>query len=228
ILQATGGQPFLTACVFDEVRKEELQQVDEVSPLINRLTEKAKDGHWLKAHFENPKNIIMEQPSRAYPVLDQYLKVLEKPVATGTMRDDIRAALLSSGLVKETNKSIVVKSPIYRDYFDQKWIDDLKQRIGNSAFAGDRIVVQDTEKKDRICIINTGGMISMELQPDGKLDQPHDVNLFFRRFPELHTIAEIDSVTIMGKDSSDVNPGDWKRIAEAIYQRRSDGYNGFV
>jgi L-asparaginase/Glu-tRNA(Gln) amidotransferase subunit D len=32
----------------------------------------------------------------------------------------------------------------------------------------------------------------------------------------------------MNKDSTNMNPGDWEDIAEAVYRRRNAGYRGFV
>jgi len=77
-------------------------------------------------------------------------------------------------------------------------------------------------------VINTGGMISMELKPDGRIDAPIDLRGFFNDFPEIQDIAKIDTLALMCKDSSNMAPADWTAIAEAIYQRRNRGFRGFV
>ena len=141
------------------------------------------------------------------------------------LRGEVRSALVSTGLVRERNRGFVLKSPIYRAFFDAAWISDLKRSIGSEfpAPMALRLVRPPSEKK-RVCIINTGGMISMELQPDGKIGAPHDLTAYFRTFPELFTIADFAAVPLMFKDSSNMNPDDWSLIAQAIYQRRDDGF----
>ena len=71
-------------------------------------------------------------------------------------------------------------------------------------------------------------MISMELRSDGKIATPHDLNAFFRRFPELFAIADYEAVPLLFKDSSNMNPDDWSLIADAIYQRRDNSFSGSV
>lgn len=229
ILSATGGQPYLTAYLFEEARKAGVIDSSGVAPLVEKLIEDARAGKGIAIHFRSPRDVIRERPNLAFRMIEVIEQARKAPVPITTLRGDVRAALVSTGLVRERDRAFVMKSPIYRAFFDAEAIDDLKKSIGSEVSTAvlRRSSVNERNKK-RVCIINTGGMISMELQPDGKIDAPHDLTAYFRTFPELLAIADFAAVPLMFKDSSDMNPDDWARVAEAIYQRRDDGYSGFV
>ncbi len=63
---------------------------------------------------------------------------------------------------------------------------------------------------------------------DEELRPPKDPNDFLRLAPELGEIVDYDFVPLLNKDSTNVVPDDWVTIADAIYTRRDDGYDGFV
>jgi L-asparaginase len=229
ILSVTGGQPFLTTYLFEQAKNNHVIDSSGIPPLVSTLIEDARNGMGIEVHFDSPRDIIKERPNLAFRMIDVIDEARKEPVPIMNLRGDLRAALVSTGLVRERNRSLVIKSPIYREFFDGGWIADLRKSIGSevSTAAPRRLMAGQVAKK-RVCIINTGGMISMELQPDGKIDAPHDLTAYFRTFPELLEIADFAAVPLMFKDSSDMNPDDWARVAEAIYQRRDDGFSGFV
>ena len=80
----------------------------------------------------------------------------------------------------------------------------------------------------KICLIYTGGTIGMRRIDSGALAPPSNPKDFLRVAPELIELVKFDFVDLMNKDSTNVNPADWKKIAEAIYLRKDDGYNGFL
>ena len=82
--------------------------------------------------------------------------------------------------------------------------------------------------KPRICLIYTGGTIGMEQLPDGTLRPPDDPEDFLRVAPELPKLVDFEFVPLMNKDSTNINPEDWTLMARAIYERRNDGYKGFI
>lgn len=82
-------------------------------------------------------------------------------------------------------------------------------------------------EKPKICLIYTGGTIGMIETTDG-LRPPEDASDFLKIAPELEELVKIDFEEILNKDSSDMNPGDWEKMAKAVYERRNDGYKGFV
>lgn len=81
---------------------------------------------------------------------------------------------------------------------------------------------------EKICLIYTGGTIGMKKDADGTLRPPDNPKDFLRVAPELVDIIEFDFVDLMNKDSTNMNPRDWTKIAKAVNKRRNDGYKGFL
>lgn len=82
--------------------------------------------------------------------------------------------------------------------------------------------------KPRICLIYTGGTIGMVRDENNELRPPDDPEDFLRVAPELEEIVSYEFVPLLNKDSTNVIPSDWSKIARAVYRRRADGYDGFV
>src|SRR4051794_27977384 len=85
-----------------------------------------------------------------------------------------------------------------------------------------------SNRRPRICLIYTGGTIGMVRDRSGDLRPPDDPADFLRVAPELEDIVSYEFVPLLNKDSTNVVPSDWVKMARAIYQRRNDGYDGFV
>jgi L-asparaginase len=83
--------------------------------------------------------------------------------------------------------------------------------------------------KPKVCLIYTGGTIGM-IREDNILKPPVDPSSFSRIAPEIDEIAELDFVPLLNKDSTNMTPGDWTKIANAVYSRMGPehGYRGFV
>lgn len=230
-LAATGGQPFLTAKLLNMAAENNVIDPKGIAALVEKLVEEARDDRGIAFHFDSPRDIIKERPNLAFRILDVLEQARKQPVSVANLPGEVRAALVSTGLVRTRNRAFAIKSPIYRIFFDDEWIADVRRSIGGdvATFAARRFIVgQENKEKKKVCIINTGGMISMELQPDGTIGPPHDLTAYFRTFPELFEIADFAAVPLVFKDSSNMNPEDWSRIAEAVYQRRNDKFSGFV
>ncbi len=82
-------------------------------------------------------------------------------------------------------------------------------------------------EKPRICLVYTGGTIGM-VEEDGVLRPPDNPEDFLDMAPELRGFVDVDTCFPMNKDSTNMNPRDWERIAREIHKRRNDGYQGFV
>lgn len=82
-------------------------------------------------------------------------------------------------------------------------------------------------EKPRICLIYTGGTIGMVETEDG-LKPPVDPGDFMAMAPELEKFVDVDFVPLLNKDSTNMHPGDWESMAQAVYERRNKGYAGFV
>jgi len=83
------------------------------------------------------------------------------------------------------------------------------------------------QTKPKILILTTGGTITMLRNEDGTLSPCRDVGALLERVPELRQIADIDLLALANIDSSNLQPGLWKTVATAIYERM-DQYDGFV
>ncbi|TVQ11397.1 MAG: asparaginase [Balneolaceae bacterium] len=81
----------------------------------------------------------------------------------------------------------------------------------------------------RILIIQTGGTIAMQLKDIAGYTgaSPHPSDFLESRIPELSGIAHIEIADLFFKDSSDINPADWKILAETIYENYAS-FDGFV
>lgn len=225
VLEQTGGQPFLTSVLFQDVLAAQVQTPAAVAKIASNLVEEARGEDRLKAHFQGPTDVILAQETRTWQALALYELCLTEPQAVRAVFPPILSLLRMAGLVREKGGMVEVKSPIYRGFFDAEWAADVRSRIG-SAQAQTR--KHSKKEPDAICVINTGGMISMELMPDGRIAEPQNIRDFFKDFPEMREIADIDPLALMCKDSSNMVPADWRAIAEAIYTRRNRGYKGFV
>lgn len=62
----------------------------------------------------------------------------------------------------------------------------------------------------------------------GELRPPDNPEDFLRVAPELGDIVSYEFVPLLNKDSTNIVPSDWVKIAKAIYSRRKEGYDGFV
>jgi len=79
----------------------------------------------------------------------------------------------------------------------------------------------------RILIVATGGTITMVRGADGGLAPCADAGMLLEKVPELKQLAEIDVMSLVNLDSTNLQPGFWIDLAKAIYQRL-DGYDGVV
>ncbi|GBU22080.1 L-asparaginase [Fibrobacteres bacterium R8-0-B4] len=84
-------------------------------------------------------------------------------------------------------------------------------------------------KKPRICLIYMGGTIGMQKDSaSGALRPSEDPKAILKIVPELGETTDFEFVELMNKDSSNITPADWTAIAQNIYSRRNDGFDGFV
>jgi len=231
VLHETGGQPYLTAVLFNDVLENEVETPEAVIDLRDRLVEDARSGDRPMAHFSAPRDLIIENERDAYRALDAYDRLLDQPIDTHEFDPGAVQLLRIAGLISETRGPLRIKSPIYRHYFDKAWVTRTKEEVARKGSERQRRGFTkhlSTEEKPTLCVLNTGGMIASERRPDGIFGEPVDLAAFFDDFPEMQEIAHIDPVPLMGKDSTNMAPADWVSIARAIYERRNRGYKGFV
>lgn len=78
----------------------------------------------------------------------------------------------------------------------------------------------------RICILATGGTIASVPGPKG-LRPGLTGEGILALLPGAAELAETDCVELMALDSTNLLPGHWQRMAEAVWERR-EAYDGFV
>jgi L-asparaginase len=80
---------------------------------------------------------------------------------------------------------------------------------------------------NRVCVIYTGGTIGMK-KVGRALKPPKSADDFLKMAPELRSFVKVDLVELLHKDSTNITPADWVKIAKAIYERRNAGYRGII
>ncbi|SDF00542.1 asparaginase domain-containing protein [Rhodospira trueperi] len=230
ILKATGGHPFLTSVLHNDAACAGITAPDEVAGLVEVLLADARNDMRLTPHFETPAAIIAAHVSRGYMALEVFRKLRASgdPIDLRELDKGVGTLLQTAGLVRVEGRSVSVRNPIYRSFFDDDWVSQELRSMGRGR--SDRVNQRRVTRGDRkkVCLINCGGTLGMERQPDGTLAQPTDLRQFYGAVPELDDVADIDPLPLMCKDGIHMHPEDWGTIAEAIYARRNDGYSGFV
>lgn len=227
ILEQTGGQPYLTSLLCHEVNQQKLLTTGEIDDFCRRFVDEVRKEKRRETHFDGPRDLILEREGIAYKVLECYRQVLAGPVSVDDLDRRVLTVLRVSGLVKESEGNIEIKCPIYQDFYNERWCRNLEADLGGSPVFRYPTLRPRTPDK-RVCVINTGGTIGMERLPNGKMGQPPDLRNFFRTYSEIFKVAEIDTVSLCCEDGANIFPEHWTRLAEAIFSRRNDGYQGFV
>lgn len=78
----------------------------------------------------------------------------------------------------------------------------------------------------KLLLIATGGTIACSAADDG-LSPVFCADQLLSHLPDIHTLCQIDSCSLMAIDSTDMTPERMARIAETIFQNYQD-YDGFI
>lgn len=87
--------------------------------------------------------------------------------------------------------------------------------------------VDHQPSRSRICLVYTGGTIGM-VKTERGLRPPENPADFLRVAPELKRIVDFDYEVCLNKDSTNMTPLDWTKMARFVHARRDMGYSGFV
>ena len=80
----------------------------------------------------------------------------------------------------------------------------------------------------KLILIQTGGTIAMTMKKDkAELDLDYWHQVIMEEFPELSTLADIETIPLFFEDSSDLNPDHWHSLAGVI-EEKHDEVDGFV
>jgi len=229
ILTQTGGHPYLSSFLMHRFNESNGQAVSDIQPIIGDLILNALNPLTGLPHFKAPRDFIVDRERYAFAAIDEYRKVIKSPVDSRAIDEKVLAVLYTTGLIKLVeNHYLDVRNPIYRRIFNEEWCKKTEDGLGKRDWYSPLVIPSySIKEKAAICLFNTGGTVGM-VEHNNKMVAPHSEREFFEIYPGLRNIANIDIVQFEAKDGANIFPEDWSRIAKAIYQRRNDGYDGFV
>ncbi len=229
IFKHTGGHPYLSVQICHLFNEMGGKEASDVKRVVEIFIKEQMDPFDRNPHFDNPKDFITDREGFAHRVLDAYKDVLERPRPIESFDETELAILMITGLIQISKHQVKMRNPIYEKVFNKKWVDWLKKGLGRKDWYEQTVIPSQRKRriKPLICVINTGGTIGM-VEQEGKMVPPDSGKQFMNIYPNIREIADIELISPMIKDSANMFHEDWKDIAQAIYDRRNDEYNGFV
>lgn len=228
VLEETGGHPFLTMILLDEISKKlTISILADVQKFIDHYLAKEKNN-----------------PSELFKLIDRFFEDKHiEPVQTLTFykqfitnydsvsRDPDHPSaknLLLTALVKVSEDGLLIyQGPLFAKHFDSDWVD---KRIKNAPKDLKYYDFLSIHKKPRICLFNTGGTIGMFRQiirGEIKVIGAKDNADFLNRYPELKSVSDLEFFQPFTLDSINVLPNDWVTLSELIFEYR-EKYDSFV
>lgn len=130
VLAWTGGQPFLTQKVFGLVKDSaDLAAESQLKPWLQDLIQTKIIRNWETQdepeHLRTIRNRILEKDEQnAARLLSIYQKILEN---NQILSDDSpeQEELQLSGLVVKQNRHLKIYNPIYREVFNEQWVQEI-------------------------------------------------------------------------------------------------------
>ena len=135
ILDWTGGQPFLTQklcqLMVEESEKEHPRTVEKVvkSQIIENWESQDEPEH-----LRTIRDRILRYPERAEYLLELYQQICLTEGQSQITADNTskQSELLLSGLVSKQEGKLRVYNPIYKEVFNQNWVENKLRRIKSS------------------------------------------------------------------------------------------------
>jgi L-asparaginase type I len=249
-LDYTGGQPLLTMIMLSKAAAISHPNKEDVDTIAAEILEDARDES--ETHvFIQIQNIIEHfqedfaidrNPEQASPgaIYNTYLNLLDGSKEARSPEAPGAQVLLLSGLVRRARESketsihgrqvkiekgeLEVKGSLFRNHFGKAWIHT---RLSALAQSPQRYPFRSSGGRERIFVLNTGGTVGM-VRKGGHVVPPENPEEFKQNYRELEEVARIDFKQHFNVDSINVYPSDWSAIAREIYERRNEGYSGFV
>jgi len=214
--------------LLHKIREKHAVSEAEVQAVAMELSSMAgKSPNVYLQQLQKIENAVMESKDKTYDALFNYEGILaRRPEALS----DFQSAepLLIAGLICRRDGILAPKGDLFRLRFDAKWARDKQEVALRDNKAQYRGRVAADAKGARLCVINAGGTLGM-MEKDGLVVAPKDVKEYKDLFPSLSSIAdEVQLHNLMPRDSINVFPDQWVSIARFIYEKRHDGFSGFV
>jgi L-asparaginase len=223
VLELSGGQPLVTMELLRGVETHRCRTPKAVDAMAQDLVADSGLGNDLQL-FEAIERAFVAEEGNAFAALRAYESLLRGSQEAHTAPGAELLALF--GLVRRKRNRLEVKGDLFRRRFDASWAQRMLSRTA-SGMHQYRGGAKSSGK--RICVINTGGTLGM-VERDGMIVPPRDASEFKGYFASLDTIAEeVEFINLFPpRDSINVFPDQWTTIAQYIYSRRHDGFDGFV
>lgn len=226
VLELSGGQPLVTMDLLQGVRSRASRTRTAVDSLAKALVADSGLGNDMQL-FAAIERAFVAEGGNAFAALRAYESLLQgsNEVHTAPEAD----LLLLFGLVRRRKSRLEVKGELFRRRFDLAWAERMLS-VTASEMQQYRGGVTSNWRGRKICVINTGGTIGM-VQRGKKVVPPRDADEFKSYFTSLDSIAQVvDFINLLNppRDSINVFPHQWSTIARYIYNRRNDGFDGFV
>lgn len=225
VIELSGGQPLITMQLLSEVRKSGCRTPADVQRLAEDMVAASGLGADLQL-FEAIDRAVAGVEGNTFAALSAYKTLLEGSVEAHTAPDiDL---MLLFGLLRRNREKLEVKGSLFRRRFDIAWAERMLSRTAGSARMQQYRGAPRADSK-RICVINAGGTLGM-VQRGEQVIAPRDAAEFKAYFTSLDSIASsVEFINLFPpRDSINVFPDQWITIARYIYERRHDGFDGFV
>jgi L-asparaginase/Glu-tRNA(Gln) amidotransferase subunit D len=225
VLELSGGQPLVTMELLRGVQRGACRAAAAVDKMADEMVADSGLGRDLQL-FEAIERALVAQGGSAFGALRAYESLLQGSQEAHTAPGS--DMLLLFGLVRRRAGRLEVKGELFRRRFDEAWVQRMLSRTA-SGMQQYRGVSKAKAEGKRICVINTGGTLGM-VEREGKVVAPRDEEEFKAYFASLGSIAEVvEFINLFPpRDSINVFPDQWTPIADYIYKRRNDGFDGFV
>lgn len=225
VLDLTGGQPFLTALLCQE-----LQYASDAAARLAELEDEVLHAPRSIAHNHlfGIRKQLMDMGERVYAILEMFRRVLRGEALTPTRGGWNAASLENIGLLRLDDDGIYrIANPVYQARFDEAWVQEL---MSTRETASQAKVFQPQGVRlfnRRLALILCGGTVGMITREgrsgfQGALDV---LSEFIRH--DVNRIAHVESFPLYQLDGINMTPTQWVGIAEFINQWW-DHYDGFV
>ncbi|NET58949.1 MAG: hypothetical protein F6K47_23230 [Symploca sp. SIO2E6] len=153
ILYWTGGQPFLTQLICDLVVKSsftipEGKEVETIQQLVNKQVIESGKLQDEQVHFKYIRERIFNNKQNASKLLWLYTKILREQKVEADDSDEQTELRLSGLVVKEAN-ILKVYNPIYKNFFNQDWVENELEKLRPHAYGKKIKAWLDSDKQDQ-------------------------------------------------------------------------------
>ncbi len=131
VMDWSGGQPYLTQVLADMASKKAPKDANPEDFLVQLV----KDNFLSSSNIESEANLaniqrrIVENETWKIQMLACYRAILDNGSVNVNLKKREQIYLKLSGLVIEENGKLVVANKIYRNVFDETWLDDIWNRL---------------------------------------------------------------------------------------------------